>query len=194
MDVKFIGEVIFMKTGLLLIDLQLDYFPGGRMALDGAKDAVFAAARLLAAFREAEWPVCHIQHISSRAGATFFLPGTSGIDIHPAVKPNENEPIIEKHFPNSFRETELMKHLRSNQIERLVICGMMTNMCIDATVRAAYDQGFDCMVAHDACAARSLEFSGRGVQAGDVHAAFLAALQGIYARVLSVDEICSMLP
>ena len=49
------------STALILIDIQKDYFPGRRMELVGSTEAAGAAARLLAAFRKASWPVFHIQ-------------------------------------------------------------------------------------------------------------------------------------
>lgn len=100
-----------MTTALILIDLQNDYFPGGTMELVGAKAAVAQAARLLQAFRQRGLPVFHVQHIATRPGATFFLPGTPGAEIHRAVKPSEGEPAMVKHFPNAFRETALLESL-----------------------------------------------------------------------------------
>ena len=66
---------------------------------------------------------------------------------------------------------------------------MMTQMCIDATVRAAFDKGYSCLVAHDACAARNLSFNGVDIEAGQVHAAYMAALGAVYAKVVSSEEI-----
>ena len=66
---------------------------------------------------------------------------------------------------------------------------MMTSMCVDATVRAAVDLGFDTTVVHDACATCDLQFDGRSVPALEVHSAFLAALGDGYAAVVSSDEI-----
>ncbi len=180
-----------MSTALLLIDIQNDYFPGGRMALDGSTEAGARAAELLAAFRRAGRPVIHIQHLSLYPGATFFLPATPGAEIHPCVAPRAGEPVIEKHFPNSFRETTLLATLKEKNIDELLIAGMMTHMCVDATVRAAVDLGLRCRVASDACATRTLLFNGEAVPAVHVQGAFLAALQGIYATVGTAVEVLS---
>ena len=177
-----------MKTALLLIDIQNDYFPGGRMELDGSLQAVSAAARLLAAFRKQSWTVYHVQHISTNPNATFFLPGTPGAEIHQAVRPLPAEPVITKHCPNSFLDTDLLERLRAANIGSLLISGMMSHMCVDATVRAAYDLGFNCIVTHDACASKDLVFHGITVPAAHVHASFMAALEAIYAQVTGVDE------
>lgn len=178
-----------MTTTLLIVDIQNDYFPDGKMELEGSLESGEGAARLLAYFRQQRLPTVHIQHLSTRPGATFFLPNTPGAEIHPCVQPLAGETIIQKHYPNSFRETRLLEHLRSLGSERLVICGMMTHMCIDATTRAAADLGFACLLAHDACATRALAFDDQKVPASQVHTAFLAALRGTYAQVLRVDEV-----
>lgn len=180
-----------MNTALLLIDIQNDYFPGGAMELTGSVEAAARAGKLVEAFRSKGKPVIHVQHISTRPGATFFVPETTGVEIHPAVAPCEDETIIRKNFPNSFRDTSLLQHLRDNKISRLVIAGMMTHMCIDTTVRAAGDLGFECLLAHDACATRALSFGGVTVPAESVQAAFLAALNGLFAKVQAVDELCA---
>lgn len=178
-----------MATGLLLIDLQNDYFPGGPMELVGTEAAAQNARRLLDLFREQQKPVIHIQHLSLRPGAGFFLPGTPGVEIHPLVAPLANEPVVQKHFPNSFRDTNLLALLKEQGIERLAICGAMSHMCIDATTRAAFDLGITCTLAHDACATRDLEFAGTKVAAAQVHAAYMAALAAVYAQVLTTAEI-----
>ena len=177
-----------MKTGLILIDLQNDYFPGGRMELVGVQEASSKAKALLARFRTNHWPTFHIQHLSVRENAAFFLPGTEGVKIHASIAPLPNERVIQKHYPNSFRETTLREELNNEQIDQVVICGAMSHMCIDATTRAAFDFGFNCTVIQDACATRNLEFAGQTISAELVHASFMAALASAYARVSNLDE------
>lgn len=180
-----------MTTALILIDLQNDYFPGGTMELVGAEAAVAQAARLLQAFRQRGLPVFHVQHIATRPGATFFLPGTPGAEIHRAVKPSEGEPVMVKHFPNAFRETALLESLRAARATKLVFAGMMTHMCVDSTVRAAADLGFQCALAADACATRDLQLGAQRIEAAGVQLAYLAGLNGLFARVRTTDELCA---
>lgn len=178
-----------MSIGLLLIDIQNDYFPGGAMELQGSVEAARAAGRLLDFFRRQNLPVVHIQHLSIKAGATFFIPGTSGAEIYEGVRPLAGEQVIQKNFPNSFRETELLSCLNGMGIRQLVIAGMMTHMCVDATTRAATDYGFACQIVQDACATRNLKLNGQEVAAQDVHLAFMAALNGTYGRVITADTV-----
>ena len=182
-----------MKRGLVLIDIQNDYFPGGSMELVGMGQAAQNAGLMLNECRKRALPVFHIQHISKRPGATFFLPNTKGVEIHKSVAPQTGEAIIEKYFPNAFRDTDLLNALRRSGVDEVVICGAMTHMCVDATTRAAFDFGFRCTVIEDACATRNLEYKGTTVEAGKVQAAFMAALAVPYARVLSEKDFIGKL-
>jgi len=182
-----------VKTALIIIDIQQDYFPGGRMELVGAEQAALRAKEALAHFRSHNQPVVHIQHISTGPGATFFIPDTDGIPIHPSVTPLPEEPVFVKHFPNSFRETPLLEHLRGTGIERLVLAGMMTAMCVDATARAAFDLGFQNVFLQDAMATCDLPFNGLTVPAAQVHGAFLAAMGMVFGRVINVTDLSTEL-
>ncbi|MCD8043018.1 MAG: cysteine hydrolase [Tannerellaceae bacterium] len=168
--------------------MQNDYFEGGANPLAGSYEASLKAKQLLEEFRNNSLPVVHIRHLSTRPGSTFFIPDTKGAEIHPHVCPANGEKVITKNYPNSFRETELLDCLKSNNITELVICGMMTHMCVDATVRAAKDVGFDCTVISDACATKDMEIQKIKVAATDVQHAFLAALNYFYATVITTEQ------
>ncbi len=183
-----------MTTALLLIDIQNDYVPGGNMQLEGSIEASLRAGKILAFFREKQLPLVHIQHLAARPGATFFRPDTEGVQIQTNVAPLPGETIIQKNFPNAFRNTPLLDYLKEKQVNKVVVCGMMTHMCVDATTRAAFDLGFECSVIHDACATRALTFGGHTVPAAQVHAAFLAALAFVYAKVIGAEEFLQEFP
>jgi len=178
-----------MNRCLLMVDLQNDYFPGGIMELAGIEDAAENARTLLTGFRKTESTIIHVQHISMPPNAFFFLPGTNGAKIHDSVAPRAGETVVVKNYPNSFRDTPLLEALRNARIDDLVICGAMSHMCIDATTRAAFDLGFNCFVAEDACATMDLFFNNKVIQASEVHAAFMAALSFPYAKVASTKDI-----
>lgn len=178
-----------MSKALIIIDIQNDYFENGTMELVGSLEASENAKLVLSKFREESLPIIHIQHLSIAPESTFFLPETRGQEIHENVKPIEGEKIITKYYPNSFRETELLDYLKSKKTIQLFILGMMTHMCVDATVRAAKDFGFECTVIGDACASRDLEIDGKIVKAEDVHNAFLSALSFFYADVQNTKDL-----
>lgn len=177
-----------MNTALVLLEIQNDYFPNGRIPLEKSIEASVKAQHVLYAYREEKLPIIHVQHISTQPNATYFLPCTKGADFYPGVAPIKGEMIIKKHYPNSFKDTGLLSHLKKNQIQHLIFCGMMTHLTVDATVRAAYDLGFSCTVLQDACATRQLEYNHQVIPVQSVHHAFLAALASVYANVLSSDD------
>lgn len=171
------------NTALIIIDIQNDYFPNGKMELEGSIKAAEQAKKTIDVFREKGRPIYFIQHESLQPGASFLVPNTEGNQIHELVKPLPDETVIIKHYPNSFRETELLDKLKEQGIKKLVIVGMMTFMCVDATVRAGFDLGYECVVLHDATAARALEFENDAIPASQVQGSFLAALGMAYAKV-----------
>ncbi|MBV4523745.1 cysteine hydrolase [Pseudomonas sp. SWRI74] len=176
------------KQALIVVDIQNDYFPQGKWPLVGADAAADNAVRLLKAFREAGDSVVHIRHEFTSEDAPFFTPNSEGAKLHPKVLNQANEPVVLKHFVNSFRETELQSILDEQGVKELVVVGSMSHMCVDGITRAANDLGYSVIVIHDACASRDLEFNGTTVPAAHVHAAFMSALGFAYADVVSTDE------
>ncbi len=179
-----------MHTGLLLVDIQNDYFPQGRMELVGMEEAASKAKDLLTLFRGLDWPVFHIQHVSKGDAASFFIEHSKGVQTFNDVKPILKEPVVVKHYPNSFRETTLHEDLKKADIKRVIICGAMSHMCIDATTRAATDLGYKCVVIHDACATKDLTFQDQRITSEAVHGAFMSAL-GAYGKVMRLDEFAA---
>ena len=172
-------------TALLVIDIQNDYFPGGAMELEGADAAGAKAGAAIAKFRKngnCRSSTCGI----SRCGPArrSSCRARKGAEIHASVTPQAGETVIEKNFPNSFRNTQLKDMLEKQGIKNLVVAGMMTHMCVDASVRHAADLGYKITLLGDACATRAQSYGGEKVPARQVHAAFLAALNGFYAKVV----------
>ena len=175
--------------GLLIIDIQRDYFPGGAFPLVEPEAAAEAARRALDRFRAEGEPIVHVRHIWDAPDAPFFKKGTAGTEIHPLVAPEGDETLITKDEPNAFLGTDLEQRLRADGIDELVVAGMMSSMCVDASVRAGADLGFGMTVIHDGCAAPNLEFGGTEVPGASVHAAFMAALGSGYATLASSADV-----
>lgn len=182
-----------MNRALVVVDMQNDYFPAGKMELVGIEAAAENVGRLLTRFRSAAQPIFHIQHLSIQPGASFFLPNSEGVNIHASVAPQTGETVICKHFPNSFRETTLLQQLQGSDIRELVICGAMSHMCIDTTVRAGFDLGLSCVVVADGCATRDLVFNDQIIKAAQVHGAYMAALAAVFARVTELSGLEAVL-
>ena len=164
------------RKGLLIIDIQDFYFPGGKSALVEPEKAAANAALLLDKFRKEKLLVVHVRHNSEPGGK-----------INDMVKPLPGEKIVSKDAVNCFVGTDLLEYLKTNKIDSLVVCGMQTHMCVEAATRAASDYGFKCILIHDACATRDLRFNDKIIKAEDVHYSTLSTLKN-YSQVLSTKE------
>ena len=176
------------QQALIIVDMQNDYFPGGKWPLHNIETAADNVARLIIAARSSDDLVVHVRHEFLTVDAPFFAPGSIGVQIHSKIQNREDENVIVKNHVNAFRETKLKEILDSNDIRDVVICGAMSHMCIDAITRAANDFQYNCIVIHDACASRELEFNGMKIPAEYAHGAFMSALGFAYAKVISTNE------
>jgi nicotinamidase-related amidase len=161
------------------------------MAIDGRRCRCGQGPHRVDAARENGDLVVHIQHQTLAENAAFFVPDTEGVQLHPKTRNLPSERVIVKHHMNPFRETELHQLLKERGIEKIVVVGNMSHMCIDAVTRHAADLGYPVTVIHDACATHDLEFNGVRVPAEQVHAAFMAALRFGYATLTSAAEFAS---
>lgn len=172
-----------VKEALLIIDVQNDYFPGGACELKNAFGAESRIITLIKESRSIGRLIIYIQHINP-PGDTFFQQGTFGCEITERIKPQSGDKVIVKYYPNSFLKTELDSYLKEKAIQKLIVCGMMTHMCVDTTVRAAMDYGYDVDLVADACATMDLEIQGEVIPARIVQKTFLASLEGVFAKII----------
>lgn len=135
-----------MTTALLVIDAQMNMF-GPEPVHDS--EAVLARLQTLVAAAHAHGaPVVLIRH--NGPPGTEGEPGTPGWELHPALQVEQAAAVIDKTSDNAFLRTNLSAWLLQNGVRRLVIGGMLTDYCIDSTVRAAHDLGYDVVLAADA--------------------------------------------
>ncbi len=177
------------KRAVVVVDLQNEYLPSGKLPLVGIDAALQNATRVLEDARAKGDLVVHIRHESTDPDTPFFAPATEGVEIIPAVAPAGTEPVIVKNHPNSFRDTVLKETLEAASVDEVVVIGAMSHMCIAATSRAATDFGFKTLVVHDACATMDLDFKGQTVPAAQVHAANMAAIAFGHGAVVTTDEL-----
>jgi nicotinamidase-related amidase len=175
------------KHALIVVDLQNEYLPTGKLPLSGIDSALNNAACVIAAARSTGNAVIHVRHESTDTDAPYFTPGSESVQIHPTVAPADGEPVVVKNHPNAFLKTGLKQILDAQGTEEVTIVGAMSHMCIDATTRAASDLGYKATVVHDACATRDLEFGGQVIPAVQVHGARMSALAFAYASVVTTD-------
>ena len=164
------------KTALIIIDVQDFYFQGGNVPLVEPEVAGMNAGLLLEKFRNDGGFIVHVKHDV-----------VSGGGIHDFVRPAAGERVVTKKNVNAFLGTGLKEILDENQIERVVMCGMQTHMCVEAAVRAASDMGYETVLISDACATRSLQYGAYIIDAEEVHLSTLASLR-VYATIMTTSE------
>lgn len=172
------------NVALVIIDIQKIYFCEGKYYLPNSEEAVKNAAKILNLWRKKGSKVIHVRHCFEVKKQAFYLN-----DIHEKVLPSGNETVLEKRYPNSFLKTDLLKILDEENISEILIVGMMSNMCIDTTVRACQNYGIKVTVVQDACAAKSIIFRDEEIPADMVHKVFMGAMDGMFAKVIDTETL-----
>lgn len=142
------------QRALIVIDLQNDYFPGGKFPLWNT-DAILANIETaIARARAQHVPVIVVQHIADSAAgiAPFFNPGTVGAEIHPRILAAAPDAIVvTKAFADSFVDTTLEATLAKLGVEELLICGMMTQNCVTHTAISKSAEKYRVAILTDCC-------------------------------------------
>lgn len=179
-------------VALLLIDVQqgLDHPRWGARNNPDAEQRIRA---LLAAWRQAKWPVIHVQHMSQEPGSPLRrdAPGNA---FKPEAMPRDGEPVFQKTVNSAFIGTELEAHLRREGIHALVLVGLTTDHCVSTTARMAGNLGFEVTVVDDATATfERIGPDGVRYSAEQMHRLALASLHGEFAQVQSAQVVLARL-
>lgn len=125
-----------MGKALIVIDIQNDYFPGGKFPLWNPEETLAATLGAIRRAQEKGIPVILVQHVAdaSRGLAPFFNQGSEGVELHPAIRDAASAaPVVVKSFADSFHQTGLAETLTGLGTTQLLICGMMTQNCVTHT-------------------------------------------------------------
>ena len=182
-------RLIMNNTALLLIDIQNIYFAKGPFCLHEPEKATTNAKALLEYFRHHNLEVIHVVHNFNTDSYTQehdYL-----CEIQSLVKPLPQEKVIYKDYPSAYFKTSLQDYLQVHHINKLVIAGMMTHMCVSTTTRASKDYGYDVTLIEDACTTKELAYKDEIIPATTVHKANIAALDKVFATVMSTDAFLS---
>lgn len=155
------------RSALLVVDMQ-EFFldPASPAYMPQAAAVLPNAARLAGAFRRAGLPVLFTSHAHAdpeKDGGLITArwrkvcrAGTPQARVAAALRPGAGE-VFNKCRYSAFSSPELRTRLLELGVTSLVVAGVKTGLCVESTVRAAFDLGYSCLVAGDACAAGSEE-------------------------------------
>lgn len=181
-------NTISQKTALIVIDVQKG-FDDPKL---GSRNNLFAEEnilKLISLWRKMARPIVFIQH-SSLSEDSPLHPSKLGFSIKEAVKPLDNEKIIQKNKHSAFVGTEFMKYLNAIQCND-IITGLTTDHCVSTTTRHAYDLDFNVLLVSDATATFDRrDYNNKLHKAEDLHQAALASLHEEFAFVTTTQEVC----
>lgn len=183
-------------TALLIIDAQRGVNDnahwGGSCGHRNNPEAELRIGELLNTWRKAGLPVYFTFHDSREAASPLKLSLESG-QVIAGLEPQNGEQVIIKDVNSGFIGTELEVKLRRDRISRLVVAGFFTNMCVETTVRAAGNMGYDVYLAHDACAAGNRTgLSGAEFDADLVHKMSVANMHGEFCTAIDSADVVSL--
>jgi len=167
-----------MSTALLIIDVQQALCSGQYQCFDIHR-VIDTINQLSTRARKAGVPVVLIQHEETGSPLAH---GTEGWQLAEGLLTEAKDLRVRKTTPDSFYQTDLGKLLPSEDFERLLICGLQTDYCVNATVRKAHELGYDVVLAADAHST----LDNGNMSAEDIiaeHNKDLAHLTGATARV-----------
>lgn len=152
---------------LLIVDAQVNQFEPPMAVHDGP--AILARLQsLVARARAAQVPVAFVQNDGSEIDPDF--PGTPGWELHPQLRPIGDEKTYRKTTTDSFHQTGLLEDVRKAGVTSIVIAGMQSDHCIDATTRRAAAEGLDVTLVSDAHSTFSLSQVPAAQIIGDINA------------------------
>jgi nicotinamidase-related amidase len=141
-----------VAKALLVIDLQNDYFPGGKFPLWNAGAVLENVERAITTAKANGIPVVHVQHVAKTGLAPFFNEGTPGAEIHPIIlAAAPDAPIIVKEHADSFEKTNLEETLSKLAVTELLVCGMMTQNCVTHTAISKAAEKYYVTILPDCC-------------------------------------------
>ena len=127
-------------TALLVIDMQV----GNVAAAYQREEIVARLAGLVAEARAAGTPIVFIQHEDD-----WLRPEAPEWQFLAALTPDKGELVIHKRACDAFYGTPLLEELTARDVRRLIVTGVQTELCVDATCRRAASEGFDVILVAD---------------------------------------------
>ncbi|RJF99883.1 cysteine hydrolase family protein [Noviherbaspirillum saxi] len=179
-------------TALIVIDFQMEYFDGGRLPIPDGKAAMSRARQLVDFGDRHGIAVIHVQHLGP-AGGALFPKDSDRAAFHADMAPRPQHLLVQKTTASSFASTDLHQRLQARGIKTLVLCGLMTHMCISTTARDAKPLGYQVLVAGDACATRDIEaWDGGIIGHAELHRAALTEISDAFGEVVPTDSVLAL--
>lgn len=179
---------ISKKSVLVVINAQVGLLDSTQEGRNNS-EAEVKIEKLVSHWRNHQYPVIHIKHVSENPNSMFYRP-SPGCDFLPKLMPLNSEDIIEKTTSSAFTGTTLESRLREIEADRIFLVGFTANECIDASAKDAAAMGFTTFVVGDATAMFDVrDLNGKLIKAERIHKLTLANINAFYAKVIQTTDI-----
>jgi len=176
-----------MERALLIIDVQNEYFTG-KLPVTYPQGSLENILKAMEEASKNRIPIILVQHTAPQKDSKTFVKGSKEWEIHSEIKNRKYDYIIEKNLPDSFTKTGLEDLLRKRNIDTVVICGYMTQMCCDTTARQAFHLGFAVEFLSDATGTLQISNYAGTISAEELHKAVLITQAMKFSKVVATDE------
>jgi nicotinamidase-related amidase len=175
-----------MKRALIVIDVQNEYFTG-KLPVSHPSGSFNNILRIMDAAAENKTATAVIQNSAISPESPVFRKGSHEWELHPEIAKRHRDILIEKNFPDTFKDTILDKWLKDINADTVTIIGYMTQNCCDSTARSAFHRGYNVEFLSDATGTLSMTNYAGSVTAEELHRAILVT-QVRFGRVIGTDE------
>lgn len=186
-----VKQLVAVKSALVVIDFQNEYFTGKMPIRDGAK--ALAKARELIEFADShKMRVYHVQHVAPAGSAVFATDGET-VKFHKEMQPRVQDVVLQKTTVSVFGSTDLNDQLKKAGVDTVIISGLMTHACVAGAARDAAPLGYNVIVASDASATRAItRINGQTVDKDTLHKSSLAEVEDTFGDVMTTEQITKL--
>lgn len=196
--------ILARRTAVVVVDMQeLFCDPQGAVYVPDTAHIIQPISDCLAAARKAGLPVIFLRHVVRGDGSdtgrmrdmyptvdAMLARGTPGVEIIEALAPVRGDIVVDKLGFSGFHNTDLDTILRSRDIDTIIVCGTVTNVCCETTVRDAAHREYKVIVLGDACAAMAYPDMGWGtLTAAEIQKVSLTTMAMEFGEVSTTADV-----
>lgn len=197
-------ELNLQRTALIVVDMQKVFCkPDGALYVKNAENIVGNIKHLTETARKAKMPIIYLRHIVRGDGSDtgimkdmypnvdeILKRDTDGVEIIEELTPKPHDIIVDKLFYSGFHDTDLDTILRAQDINTIIICGTVTNVCCETTVRDAAHREYKVIFLSDANAAMDYPDMGWGdISAEEIQKVTLTVIAYEFGQVSNTNEL-----
>lgn len=173
------------NIALMVIDMQeglvKDHPYNERKVIENIK-------KLLKTARENNLEIVYVRHDDGQG--TDLAYGTDAWQVYSEIKPEKGEYIVEKTYNSAFHKTDLREYLNSKNIDTVILTGMQTEYCIDATLKSAFDYEYEIIIPEET----NTTFDNEYMTGGNLYEFYNYKIWNKrFAKVMPVEDVIKLM-